>query len=221
LEPRTSGAVLRNTFPDELKEAATGSERHQFLTLYSETLILLVRLGAESDDLATGLRVTAVREEANVPVAPVPGSMWSRTHTDRALDTMGAYGKSLGLEAELELAKVLAGERHFGVPLRKRITAEALSPHQITFGRAANKDIVLRHSSVSKSHGWFEADEDGVFYVADADSTNSTRINGRHIGNVPTPIKPGDVLRFGLVEAVVCAPRALWTVLSRAAARAA
>jgi hypothetical protein len=220
LAPRTSGAVLRNTIPDELKEAATESQLHEFLTLYGETLILLVRLGDDKDDLATGLRVTAVRDEANVPVEPVTGSMWSRTHTDRALDTMGAYGKALGFEAELELAKLLAAERHYGVPLRKRITAEARSAYQITFGRAPNKDIVLRHPSVSKSHGWFEADEDGVFYVADAESKNSTRLNGRHVCGVPAAIKPGDVLRFGLVDAVVCSPRALWTVLSRAAARA-
>jgi pSer/pThr/pTyr-binding forkhead associated (FHA) protein len=85
---------------------------------------------------------------------------------------------------------------------------------RISVGRARNKDIVLRHQSVSKFHCWFEVDDAGAFYVTDAGSKNATKVNANSLkARERTRVEPGDVIRFGSVEAIMCAPRVLWAAL--------
>jgi len=208
--------------PEELTQAATSRSLPDFLTLFGDTLFLLVRLGPGETDLANGLGATQVRAEAGVPVKPVMKAMSFKTHVLSATADMSsteALANRRGMEPGL--LERLEKNRYFGVVLRKRSGAEGAYPDRISIGRAPNKDIVLRHASVSKFHGWFEVDEEGMFYVADAGSRNSTRINGEIIAaREPTPLEPGDALRFGSVEALLCSPRTLWTALSGLSERA-
>jgi hypothetical protein len=119
-----------------------------------------------------------------------------------------------GTSAEAELAKRLGEGGHFIVPLRKRTGGDALYMDRISVGRARNKDIVLRHQSVSKFHCWFEVDDSGAFYVTDAGSKNSTKVNTTALkARERTRVEPGDVIRFGSVEAILCSPRVLWGAL--------
>jgi FHA domain-containing protein len=212
----TFAAVLRNLVPEELTEAATSRDLPEFLTLYGDTLFLLVRLGPRDTDLAAGLGATAARAEAGVPVKPVMKSMSFKTHVlSTTLDLGSGEGASQRRGTEPALIEELEKNRHFGVVLRKRASAEAAYPDRISIGRAPNKDIVLRHPSVSKFHGWFEVDDEGRFYIADAGSRNATRINAEVLpAREPTPVDPGDSVRFGSVEALLCSPRMLWTALS-------
>jgi hypothetical protein len=213
----TFTTALRNLAPDELTEAATTRDVASFLTLYGETLFLLVRLRPADVELAAGLGTTAVRAEAGAPVKPVIGSMNFRTEM---VSTPAELLSSRGKGHHPELVELLETHRHFGVALRKRRSAEALYPDRISVGRAPNKDIVLRHGSVSKSHAWFETDEEGTFYVADAGSKNLTRINGYAVvAHDPMPVTPGDLLCFGSVEALLCSPRTLWDTLTGGAKR--
>jgi hypothetical protein len=201
--------------PEELTQAATSRDLPEFLTLYGDTLFLLVRLGPGESDLANGLGATQVRTEAGVPVKPVMKAMSFKTHVLTATADVSSPEAQNRRGTEPGLLEQLEKNRHFGVVLRKRAAAEAAYPDRISIGRAPNKDIVLRHASVSKFHGWFEVDDEGMFYVADAGSRNSTRINGEIIAvREPTPLEPGDTLRFGSVEALLCSPRTLWTALS-------
>jgi predicted component of type VI protein secretion system len=86
---------------------------------------------------------------------------------------------------------------------------------RISVGRARNKDIVLRHQSVSKFHCWFEVDDVGAFYVTDAGSKNATKVNTKTLkARERTHVEPGDVIRFGSVESILCSPRVLWGALS-------
>jgi hypothetical protein len=209
-------AILRNTGPEELWEAAN-LEQNEFLALYGDSLMLLVHLRDADKDLAAGLSVTAVRGEANLP--PEPLSVCTKTNID-PFEAAQQSAKPRPVETEIGLIQLLANGRHFAVPLRKRITADNTHPNRVSLGRAPNKDIVLRHETVSKEHCWFEVDEGGSFFVTDAGSKNFTRLNGRPLPDAPTFIRAGDTLRFGLVDAQLCSARTLWRVLGTAVRRA-
>jgi pSer/pThr/pTyr-binding forkhead associated (FHA) protein len=85
---------------------------------------------------------------------------------------------------------------------------------RVSIGRARNKDIVLRHSTISKFHAWFEVSDAETLYVCDAGSTNLTHVNQRRLEpRVRALVEPGDVIRFGSVEAVVSSSTVLWRSL--------
>src|SRR5215471_7013178 len=202
-----------NLIPAELTETALTRDLNGFLTLYGDTLVLLVRLGPGDQELASGLGATAVRGGAGTPVKPSVGSMEFHTvlqssfaRTPRA----GAEEKRSELNAAA-LAAQLEQASHFAVPLRKRSNADTAYMERISIGRALNKDIVLRHASVSQFHGWFEVDEMGGLHVADAGSKNSTRVNGKQLNpRELTRVGPGDAIRFGSVEALLFSPQTLF-----------
>jgi hypothetical protein len=109
-----------------------------------------------------------------------------------------------------ELRRRLSQARHFAITLDKRVH-DGTYVDRISVGRARNKDIVLRHPSVSKFHAWFERDPSGTWCVADAGSKNGTRANAAEMQPKDlVKVKQGDVLRFGSVEAMVCSSDTLW-----------
>jgi pSer/pThr/pTyr-binding forkhead associated (FHA) protein len=67
---------------------------------------------------------------------------------------------------------------------------------------------------VSKFHAWFERDASGIWCVADAGSKNGTRANAADVAvRELAKVKPGDVLRFGSVEVMLCSADSLWKTL--------
>jgi FHA domain-containing protein len=68
-------------------------------------------------------------------------------------------------------------------------------------GRAADNELALNDSSVSKIHAALLMTAEGTILVADTGSTNGTFINGRRIAyGESRPIEDGDVIGFGDVE---------------------
>jgi hypothetical protein len=204
--------VFDNVSPAEIVEAAIGNELRGFLTLYGDTLLLIVRLRAGDTELASGLGSAAIHGGTSTPVQPV-GSMEFHTLVQTP-SAQPIFARTDGAP-EAELAKRLVDGGHFVVPLRKRTGGDALYMDRISVGRARNKDIVLRHQSVSKFHCWFEVDDVGAFYVTDAGSKNATKVNTKTLkARERTHVEPGDVIRFGSVESILCSPRVLWGALS-------
>lgn len=208
--------ALEHLLPADIADAVRSRDASAFHLLYGDTLLLLVRLVGDVPELVDGLESTAVRGRAAAPLKPATDSM--AFHTVIELPGRGHPGAAPGAahhETEPStIAKRLTDGQHFAVPLRKRKDAEALYMDRISVGRARNKDLVLRHSSVSKSHAWFETDDAGAFYVTDAGSKNTTRLNGETLlPRVRTPVRPGDALRFGSIDCAVCSPGALWTAI--------
>jgi hypothetical protein len=73
---------------------------------------------------------------------------------------------------------------------------------QISVGRAMNCDIILRDSTVSKHHAYFQVLDASSAEVVDTDSHNTTRVNGKPIApRVATRVVTGDTISFG---GVVC-----------------
>jgi hypothetical protein len=110
-----------------------------------------------------------------------------------------------------QLARAIDSSAHFAVLLRKRVGGDTAYKDRISVGRARNKDIVLRHPSVSKFHGWFEVDAEGGAYFTEAGSKNGTRINGKILSpREQVALHLGDTIRFGSVDVLSCSPAALW-----------
>jgi len=67
----------------------------------------------------------------------------------------------------------------------------------IKVGRAADNDIVLSHSSVSRYHCEFFYDADGNVFLTDKNSANGTFVNGRRISE-SVQLQPNDIVKPGL-----------------------
>jgi FHA domain-containing protein len=72
---------------------------------------------------------------------------------------------------------------------------------RLNVGRAADNELSLNHSSVSKIHAALLMTSEGTLLVADTGSTNGTYLNGRRISYGESRlIEDGDVVGFGDVE---------------------
>jgi hypothetical protein len=72
---------------------------------------------------------------------------------------------------------------------------------RLNVGRAADSELSLNDSSVSKVHAALVMNQEGTLLVADTGSTNGTYINGRRIAyGEARQINEGDVVGFGDVE---------------------
>jgi len=162
--------------------------------------LLLVRLDDPEGELGQSLAGMSVKGGARVE----PGMSFQTASTDRRPARRASVPPPASVAPEQVLVRVVRSV-HFIVPLGKRADAERVFSERVTLGRARNSDVVLRHESVSKFHAWFGRDEHNAYFVADASSHNGTFRNGALVGpGENARIGPGDLLRFGTVEATYC-----------------
>jgi hypothetical protein len=64
-----------------------------------------------------------------------------------------------------------------------------------TIGRSKDADCVLRDPNVSRHHAELRCSPAGEWTIADLDSTNGVKVNGRRVGS--TRLKPGDQVTLG------------------------
>jgi hypothetical protein len=72
-----------------------------------------------------------------------------------------------------------------------------------TIGRDGSCDLLVEHTSVSRWHARLDRQGDR-WVLADAGSTNGTRVNGWRVRR-PVPVQPGDYVMFGSAVFIVCA----------------
>jgi hypothetical protein len=176
------------------------------LTTYGDALLLLVRLPEGDTELESGLNSNVEGTWHSIARKPLP---FRTTHQANPSEPRRKH------EARYELPEVLGAllerEACFAVPLRKRVGNDATFSDRISVGRAQNKDIVMRHPSISKFHAWFEMDESQTLFVSDGGSTNQTFLNGVPLQpRAAVAVEGGDSIRFGFVECVLCAPETFW-----------
>jgi hypothetical protein len=120
-----------------------------------------------------------------------------------ATGVIDAEGIGLSRRPSLRDAKILRVVKAPGNPYADRVSV----------GRAANCDIVIRESSVSKLHAHFKLEADRVMLV-DVRSANGTFVNGRRLDPLrPAPVESGDLLLFGLIAVQYLDAGKLWDVL--------
>jgi hypothetical protein len=211
LAPYLDQGLRNNLGPERVMKVAGGPE-DEFLEHYGDTQFLLVKLQPGLEALELGL--TTIQRVAVQPVLPsirVMGFETAILTEQQVLELeLGEGSEAARIE---RLRWLLRNDRYFVLPLRKR-TEDATFMDRVSLGRSTNKDIVLRHPNVSKFHAWFEMDEQSALYVADAEATNGTLLNGKKLApRELTRVSSGDHLRFGSVECVACDPAEFWRAI--------
>jgi hypothetical protein len=201
----------KNLSPETLVGDATALNLRDFLMSYGHAPMLLIRLPQGDTELELGLKASGptTRAGRGGGAKPLPFRTTHQSVPSGPLVPNGARRDNPDA-----LAQLLAEHRYFAVQVQKRDGAEALFMGRVSVGRAQNKDIVLRHSSVSKFHAWFEVEPECV-YLSDAGSTNLTRVNDETIEpRTRVMVSPGAAIRFGSLETVLCSAETLWSCLN-------
>jgi len=76
-----------------------------------------------------------------------------------------------------------------------------IAPGGAVVGRSRECDVVLGDSNVSRRHAELRPGVGGQWTVSDLGSTNGVQVNGHRV-NGPTPLKSGDRVVFGTVDAI-------------------
>lgn len=206
-------SLLMQLCPEPVRTLAMTLPLTEFVSTFADAPILLVKLSASAEELEAGLSV--LKDQPNRAQPELNVLAYHTQLGDRF------SGRPSGIApnrpeptSAAELRRRLSQARYFAVTIEKR-SGDGSYLQRIAVGRARNKDIVLRHTSVSKFHAWFEQDPQLGLRVADANSSNGTRKNDSSLpARELTAVQPGDVLRFGSVEAVLCAADTLWHAVS-------
>jgi hypothetical protein len=210
-------SVKENLNPSDFVDTVLEQSRTFFLSLYGESLFLLVRLDATTKDLQAELAgLTADDTELQGAQETLPDGL--SFHTQTGLQSHQASGKRRAATSKTDLYINILMDRvrespHIVVSLCKRKQEDAYM-NRISVGRSRNKDIILRHNTVSKFHAWFEMDETGTLFVADAGSKNGTKVRGT-LAEPRTLVRvdPGDEIVFGSINATYCPAEGFWEMV--------
>jgi hypothetical protein len=196
--------------PEAVSVALATKTSPDFVAAYGRSLLLLVRTPNSDPDLFAGLDSTAIAVGSGRDIQPVQDPLQYETVIVPNPQRVASTAAGVERHTPDILKGILDAARYFVVPLRKRDDSDA-SADRISVGRARNMDIVLRHASVSKFHAWFEMDESGAFFVKDGASKNATRVNNERIAaRGAHAVGPGDAVRFGSVDCIICSASALY-----------
>lgn len=202
----------RNLLPEDFVRSWRERKRPQIMAEYGDAPVLLIEIGDRSSELAIGLGAAPTTGGERLVAASSLGFQTVVANADDVQELMHRSRPGFALNA-LKIQVMRAP--HFIAPLRKRSAAGRPYQNRISVGRATNNDIVLRHHSVSKFHGWFECDADGQYLVTDAGSKNGTVLNGAPLqkGDLKA-ISSGDRLEFGRVAATICGAEHIFALLT-------
>jgi hypothetical protein len=215
-----------NLAPEALLKDLTSLELRPFLASHGDAPFLLVRVPPGDTNLELGLDAGTGRASGAKPLPfrtthqAVPKeprrSRPPKTSSTSRPPRQSRPSLEARKEERLRVANLLTKHAYVAVPLHKRGDSDVAFSDRISVGRAQNKDIVLRHPSISKFHAWFEVDPSQTVHVYDSGSTNRTQVNGRPIEpKTSVAVASGDLVQFGAVEALLCSPETLWWCLNR------
>jgi hypothetical protein len=210
MQPASASPELQ---PQSLIDELARLSHDQVQKYFPGVQLLLVELRDDAPDLAAGL----IENQALAGSPPKPSAVNAPTTVTfpalRAVGSRSSDESSLEGMDRIQLLAKLSGARYFVLPLFKR-SGQTSEATRIVVGRIEGSDVMLRHSSISKQHAWFQVDNSGALYLTDAQSLNGTCVNGKPLkSGEPQWIQPLDHLQFGSISAFTCAPLVLRSLL--------
>ncbi len=177
--------------------------------------VLLIDVGAKPSEVHDGLMASSPFSDGAL-IAPGDGLGFATSATIRLPSSASQFTGVPVASTILSLLTRLSNSAYFICPFRKRESPTPGLTERFNVGRARNNDIVLRHSSVSKLHAFFQRDSKGTLFVTDVGSTNLTRVNGAPIAaSTAVPLETGTELRFGQVSGLLCDTRVLHALIEQ------
>ena len=199
----THATAQRQVLPQRLLQQIAHSSQPSFVAARGNAHFLAISTAGDLPELLEGLELSRGETKPPRPLS----AMAFKTNVG-ARSMMPGSLRPLPLISPVD---ALASGQYHVVEIGKRGDLDAAFPERISVGRAANKDIVLRHDSVSKFHGWFELDVAFSLYVVDAGSTNHTLVRSRQLmARAREPAPPGTPIRFGAIDTFVVDAGSLW-----------
>jgi hypothetical protein len=156
----------------------------------------------ERDDFVARYRHPFLLSLSGLIAPPPPPSTLRLFHDTDRLDVLRADRRRRITPADRAPAML---------PVRK---SQPTFPSMITVGRARNNDIVVPDAVVSKLHAFFRC-VDGQWFLADAGSSNGTRVGEIVLvpKGPPEPVRSGDQISFGAQSFRFLDSAALWVAL--------
>lgn len=187
--------VMQLWEPRHLIRSALEGPSHQDGEGMENALLLVFALDSFTCDLARGLGASDSQD----------GIAFQTAHQFQQASLPVSHRPLIGEPACVQALVRLARSCCYIAAVRKRSHGSFLEI--VSVGRARNHDIVLRHPSVSKFHASLEI-RPGSLYVKDAGGRNGTFVDDERVTS-GGEAKPGNYIRFGMVNAMVCTERAL------------
>lgn len=207
-------AIVKNLKPTSLIDDILSQKLTSFAALNAETPFLLVNLSNDpGGDMEAALSAIALR---NYGVSP-SGQSNLDFYTVAQSELKRQAALSLRSETNRDRLKQRILEKpHFVFSLMKFPSKMANFGHISLgrFGRTNKMDIILRHGSISKFHGWFEMDTDKALYVVDAGSKNGVAVDDETITSYQS-VKLGacSIVRLGSIVVSLCYADDLWRIV--------
>lgn len=199
--------------PADLVQSVVRFVESAFVGEYGHAPWLVIRLPNGDEGMAATLRA---QNDAYRPSAkpPPPLEFHTQAASNAQLRMMVEQRARAEKEPDIDGLARFITDRSYVTAVRKRLDPEGPLGDRVLIGRAMNKDIVLRHSSISKFHAYFETTETGEWSVADAGSKNGTTLNGKRLTQrEPMNLANGDRVTFGSIETLFLDARTVWRLL--------
>ena len=166
---------------DDTYLSASGRVKPQEIRTYAQSVPAATFYSHVTFPVLVGSSIHSGAVMPNPSAGPQPGGR-KKTHLFKA-DVVAQFVEGASLEASI-------------FPIKHGPSSRNADNTQLSIGRGEDNDIVMNDVAVSQRHAVISISRNG-YAIADAGSTNGTKVNGTKVYKAPHSLKDGDTVTFG------------------------